>query len=156
LRDLLQRVSLQSKEAQHLIQCGALDGLGESRAALLAEAEEIRRAGSALQMALFARTDVLPEPAAQRLAWEHYILGQPISVHPLEVVAGRLPECLPLRRLPELSGRRVTVAGVRLPGSPALDTAGASGTGGQGFFLGDGDAFVGVRGSEPPRHSRFG
>ena len=38
LRDLLQRMSLQSKEVTHLIQCGALDGLGASRAALMAEA----------------------------------------------------------------------------------------------------------------------
>jgi hypothetical protein len=32
----------------HLIQCGALDGLGKSRVALLAEAEEINRAGSVI------------------------------------------------------------------------------------------------------------
>jgi len=37
LRDLLSRVALQDKEAQHLVQCGALDGLGASRAALLTE-----------------------------------------------------------------------------------------------------------------------
>ena len=32
-----QRVALQNKEAVHLIRCGALDGLGNSRAGLLAE-----------------------------------------------------------------------------------------------------------------------
>jgi hypothetical protein len=137
LRDLLQRVPLQDKEVTHLVQCGALDGLGESRAALLAETDEIRQAGSALQMTLgFTGPAVEPEPAAQRLAWERHLLGQPVSVHPLEVVAGRLPPHLPLRRLPDQAGRRVTVAGVRLPGW----------TGGQGFFLSDGDAFVTARG----------
>jgi DNA polymerase-3 subunit alpha len=138
LRDLLQRVPLQAKEATHLIQCGALDGLGESRAALLAEAEEVQQAGSALQLSLaFAQPEIPTEPPAQRLGWERRLLGQPVSVHPLELVAGRLPsECLPLRRLPEWPGRRVTIAGVRLPGW----------TGGQGFFLGDGQAFVIVGG----------
>jgi len=136
LRVLLQRASLQDKETTHLIQCGALDGLGESRAALLAEAREIRQAGSALQMTLgFAGPEAEPEVAAQRLAWEKAVLGQPVSVHPLEVAAGRLPPHLPLRRLPEQPGERVTVAGVRLPGW----------TGGHGFFLGDGDTFVTAR-----------
>jgi DNA polymerase-3 subunit alpha len=146
LRDLARRVALQPKEIAHLIQCGALDGLGESRAALLAEAEEIRRAGSAMQMALpFARPAVPPESPAQRLAWEKHLLGQPLSVHPLELVAERLPAHVPLRHLPEWAGRPVTVAGVRLPGW----------TGGRGFFLGDGETFVVVKGGEslPPRWS---
>lgn len=137
LRDLLRRVPLQDREVTHLVQCGALDGLGESRAALLAKAGEIRQAGSALQMPLgFAGAEVEAEPAAQRLAWERHLLGQPVSIHPLEVVADRLPPHLPLRRLPEQPGRRVTVAGVRLPGR----------TGGQGFFLSDNDTFVTTRG----------
>jgi DNA polymerase-3 subunit alpha len=131
LRDLLRRVPLQHKEAIHLIQCGALDGLAESRAALLAEAEEIQQAGSALQLPFaFARSVVAPKPPAQRLAWERHLLGQPVSVHPLEGV--QLPDHVPLRQLPEMAGQRVTTAGVRLPGW----------TGGQGFFLGDGETFV--------------
>jgi DNA polymerase III alpha subunit len=137
LRDLLQRVPLQGKEVTHLVQCGALDGLGESRSALLAEAGEIRQAGSALQMALgFAKPQVEEEAAGQRLAWERHMLGQPVSVHPLDAVAERLPDHLPLRRLPEQPGVRVRVAGARLPGW----------TGGQGFFLSDGDTFVIARG----------
>jgi DNA polymerase III alpha subunit len=145
LRDLLARSSLQPKEVQHLVQCGALDGLpaagldgGEaaSRAALLQEAAEIQRAGSALQMTFaFARPAVPAETPAQRLGWERRVLGQPLSVHPLEVVAGRLPEHLPLSQLPETAGRPVAVAGVRLPGWP----------GGAGFFLGDGETFVVAR-----------
>ena len=61
LRDLIGRVSLQPKEITHLIQCGALDGFGESRAALLAEAGEVGRAGTVLQMAFtFAQPEVSP------------------------------------------------------------------------------------------------
>jgi DNA-directed DNA polymerase III PolC len=137
VRDLAGRIPLQHKELTHLIQCGALDGLGDSRAALLAEAEQIERAGSALQMTFtFARPEVAPEPPAQRLAWEQHLLGQPVSVHPLQLVASHLPQHLPLHRLPDSPGRQVTVAGVRLPGW----------TGGQGFFLGDGESFVVARG----------
>jgi DNA polymerase-3 subunit alpha len=139
LRDLLSRVSLQPKEVVHLIQCGGLDGLGESRAALLAEAEEIRRAGSAAQMALpFARPPAAEEETAQRVAWERHVLGQPVSVHPLELVAKRLEGHTPLRELGESPRRGIRVAGVRLPGW----------TGGQGFFLGDGETFVMVRGRD--------
>jgi DNA-directed DNA polymerase III PolC len=135
LRDLQRRVPLQRKEVVHLIQCGALDGLGESRAALLGQAEEIEQAGSALQMTFdFVQPQIPSESPAQRLAWERHMLGQPVSVHPLEVAA--LPDHLPLRRLTEQAGQRVTVAGVRLP----------SWTGGQGFYLGDGQTFVVARG----------
>jgi DNA polymerase III alpha subunit len=142
LRDLMERVPLLQKEANHLIQCGALDGLGESRAALLSEAAEIRQAGSALQMTFgFATRDAPPEQAAQRLAWERHVLGQPVSVHPLEVIADRLPDHAPLDRLSELPGQRLTVAGVRLPGW----------TGGRGFFLSDGHTFVVAR--PDPSHS---
>ncbi len=136
LQDLLRRVDLQPKEIDHLIRCGALDGLGDSRAALLAEAEMLGRKGGVAQLAFdFARPTPAAETPAQRLAWEQELLGWPVSVHPLELIADRLPDHLPLRDLPQQAGRTVTTAGVRLPGW----------TGGQGFFLGDGDAFVIVK-----------
>jgi DNA polymerase-3 subunit alpha len=145
LRDLLARVTLslrtglQPKEIAHLIQCGALDGLAASRAALLAEADEIHRAGSALQMAFtFEGPPVAAESPGQRLAWEQELLGLPISVHPLELVADKLPAnppSVPLSRLGEAPGRPVVVAGVRLPGWTGLD----------GFFLGDGETFITVK-----------
>jgi DNA polymerase III subunit alpha len=145
LRDLLDRVSLQSKEAIHLIQCGALDGLGDSRAALLAEADQARRAGSSRQLAFaYAAPSVAVETAAERLAWEQHILGQPVSVHPLALVAGSLKESIPLLRLPQTRGRLVTVAGVRLPGW----------TGTQGFFLGDGQTFLIVKGDRSLKSPR--
>ncbi|MFN2219810.1 MAG: hypothetical protein ACK2UA_14475, partial [Anaerolineae bacterium] len=145
LRDLLERIPLVQKEAAHLIQCGALDGLGDSRASLLAEAEQVEQAGSTRQMVFaFARPQIAPESPAQRLAWERHLLGQPMSVHPLDLVADQLPDCTPLRqlRLAGSSRQRVTTAGVRLPGW----------TGGQGFFLGDSDTFVIVRG-EPAQQA---
>jgi DNA polymerase III subunit alpha len=87
VRDLAVRVPLQEKELRHLIQCGALDGLGASRAAMLAEAGEMARAGSALQMAFaFGAPDVPAETPAERLTWEQRILGQPVSVHPLALL----------------------------------------------------------------------
>lgn len=136
LRDLLGRVDLGIKEADHLVRCGGLDGLGESRAALLAEAELLRRKGGAAQLAFgFANPHVTAESPAQRLVWEQELLGWPVSVHPLTLVASRLPDHLPLRRLPEAARQLVTVAGIRLPGW----------TGGQGFFLGDGNTFVIVK-----------
>ncbi len=136
LRDLVRRVRLQPKELDHLIRCGALDGLGESRAALLAEAALLKRKEDALQLAFdFVRPTATAESPAQRLAWEQTLLGWPVSVHPLALVADRLPDHLPLRRLAEHPGKTVTVVGVRLPGW----------TGGPGFFLGDGDTFIIVR-----------
>ncbi len=138
-RDLLARVPLQPKEIVHLIKSGALDGLGASRAALLAEAQGVRHAGSALQMAFpFERTVPAPESPEQCLAWELELLGQPLSVHPLDPLRDRLPGHLPLGRLPDLPGRPVLVAGARLPGW----------TGGDGFFLGDGGSFVIVKGDK--------
>jgi len=143
LRDLLQRVSLQPKETTHLIQCGALDGLGESRTALLTEAEDVERAGSALQMSLFEDGDwgraVAPESLAQRLGWERKLLGYPVSGlrEPLKLAASRLPEHVSLRRLQELPGMLVAVAGVRLPGW----------TGREGFFLWDGETWAIARAS---------
>jgi DNA polymerase III alpha subunit len=142
LRDLLQRVELQRKEVVHLVQCGALDGLGKSRTSLLAEAEEIDRAGSALQMTLFGRDTAAVETTAsealeQRLAWEKHLLGYPISglQNPLASVSDLVPEHVSLDSLPESGGRIVGIAGVRLPGW----------TGGAGFHLWDGETWVVAR-----------
>ena len=137
LRDLLSRVAeqvpLQKKEIVHLIQCGALTGLGESRAALLADAEEIQRAGSAGQLAfdLGLKTAVHPETLAEQLAWETAVLGWPVSANPLAVVQDQTSDDVPLRYLPRLRNQKTTVSGVRLPGW----------TGGRGFYFSDGDSY---------------
>jgi hypothetical protein len=86
----------------------------------------------------FAQPEVEAETAADRLAWEQRILGQTVSVHPLELVREKLGKVLPLHRLPKTRGRSVVVAGVRLPGW----------TGSQGFFFSDGDTYITVRGDK--------
>jgi hypothetical protein len=124
---------LHDKEALHLVQCGALDGLGASRAALLAELREMQQAGSVQQMAFeFPREPVETETPAQRLAWEQRVLGWPVSVTPLEALDGPLPAAVALAALASQPGRPATVAGYRLPGW----------TGGRGFYLSDGQTFV--------------
>jgi DNA polymerase III alpha subunit len=141
VRDLLHRVELQARETAHLIQCGALDGLGASRSMLLAEAALIGRVGPSQLSFGFADPEVEAETPSQRLDWEAQAIGQPVSVHPLDLVAASLPALLPLRRMPDYAGQNVTVAGARLPGW----------TGGPGYFLGDGDSFVIVRSEERPQ-----
>jgi DNA polymerase III subunit alpha len=132
LRQLVERVPVQSKELKHLIQCGALDGLAENRAAMLAEAERITLAGSAGQMAFgFFQPAVTAETAADRLHWERRILGLPLSVTPLALLPTLPDECRPLAEVCRLRGR-VTFAGYRLPGR----------TGGRGFYLGDGRFYL--------------
>ncbi len=152
LFDLLGRVTLQSKEIRHLIQGGALDGLGPSRAALLDEVEHTGQGKGIMQMALpFERPTVPAESVGQRLAWEMAILGMPVSDHPLANVvanvvtnvvanvvanvAEQLPEVVPLCDVANYAGQVVTVAGVRLPGR----------TGVEGFYVDDGSTFVLVR-----------
>ena len=132
LGDFVLRVAPQPKELEHLIRCGGLDGLGASRAALLHAAGEVRRSGRAGQMGFgFLLADVAAESAAERLAWETELLGQPLSVHPVELTP-HPPGCAALADLPSLPGQPVTVIGARLPGW----------TGGKGFFLDDGSSYV--------------
>ncbi len=140
LRDLVQRVSLRSKEIDHLIRCGALDGLAPSRAALLDEAREIGRYSAGQLSFAFERPRVPPETLRQRWDWEDGLLGLPVSAFadPLALVRDRLPPHVPLAGLPTTGGRPVLTAGVRLPGW----------TGGPGFFLGDGQTFVIARGDK--------
>ncbi|MCO6450054.1 MAG: DNA polymerase III subunit alpha [Caldilineales bacterium] len=132
VRDVLARVPMQAKEIRHLIQCGALDGLGEHRAGMLNEAEGILSSGSALQLAFdFDRAETEADAPQQRLAWERATLGLPVSVTPLDALNDR-DGAIPLKDLQTRAGRRYTTLGFRLPGW----------TGGKGFFLSDGQDFV--------------
>ncbi len=118
LRDLLVRADLQAKEIAHLIQAGALDGLGANRPAMLAEAEMMVRAGTVHQMAFdFATGYAPPASQAQRLAWERHLVGYPLAVlHPwLTDLVARTAGSIPVHALGSSRGT-VTVAGVRLPG----------------------------------------
>src|SRR5690606_2864992 len=104
--DLLARVPLSSKEAANLARCGALDGLGSSRSAMLETAGVAGRAGSAHQLSFdfLNVSTVQSETAADRLTWEMEILGRPVGVHPLELVRRRKGD-VEVRRLPETRGR---------------------------------------------------
>lgn len=128
LTDLRERVELQSKELTHLIQCGALDGLDESRAALLAAAQGKLGAG-AWQLTFDFNTPVIaPETPTQRLQWERQILGQPVSLHPLDLLGSARTGCVTLAQAAAQPGRKLRLAVTRLPGW----------TGGKGFFISDG------------------
>ncbi|MCX7853034.1 MAG: DNA polymerase III subunit alpha [Caldilineales bacterium] len=131
LCDLWARVPLHPQELTHLIQCGALDGLGESRAALLAEVGRVPPAGQARQLAFDFGAEAVPaETATQRLTWERYILGWPVSVTPLDTVP--VSDLATLADAQMQPGRWMPIAGYRLPGW----------TGGKGFFLSDGRTFA--------------
>ena len=108
---------------------------------MLAEVGLLKR-GNVLQMSFdFAEPQVAAESKAERLGWEKQILGMPVGVNPLDLVRDRLPVTTPLADLVQSPGKPVTIAGYRLPGW----------TGGPGFFLGDGTAFVIVKTSERGR-----
>jgi DNA polymerase III subunit alpha len=133
LRQFVERVELHPNELTHLIQCGGLDGLAESRASLLAEAERITLAGSAGQMAFdFFQTPVVAETAVHRFDWERHILGLPVSVTPLDLQTDLPTPPCPLADLPQTGGRLVPFVGYRLPGR----------TGGAGFFLSNGRFYL--------------
>jgi DNA-directed DNA polymerase III PolC len=142
--DLLERVPLLRKEWTHLIQCGALDGLGATRAALLDEAAASVGGSHGQQLTLgFAETATPPETPGQRLAWEQRVLSLPVSVQPPATVA-LPPDAAGVAAARAAGGRNVTVAGFRLPGW----------TGGKGWFLCDGDDYavaIGDKGAPNPR-----
>ncbi len=132
LADLVSRVELQEKEIHHLIRCGAVDDLGDSRAQMLAEADQLARAGSSRQL-MFAFAELAPaasETAAERLQWETELLGMPVSVHPRDLISTN-ETYIALRQLPQHRNQAVKLLGTRLPGW----------TGGKGFYFDDGDSF---------------
>jgi DNA polymerase-3 subunit alpha len=117
--DILTRVTLQDKEIDHLIRCGALAGLGKHRAALLAAAGLVRRAGDTRQLAFtFAQPPSPAETLAQRWAWEKRILGYPLQALQtwLPELATQYPAATTLSQLLEAPGRTGVVVGARLPG----------------------------------------
>ena len=100
---------------------------------MLAEAKSGRRGAGQMRFDFFDEPTAAETPA-ERVAWETELLGQPLSVHPLALVAAPRG-ATPLRRLPAARGKAVTVYAVRIPGWP----------GGGGMFIGDGETFVVAR-----------
>jgi DNA polymerase III alpha subunit len=127
LDDLLRRVRPRRVEIENLIKCGALDGLGSSRARLLAELEG-RSPGQPMQLALpwgdtlnggkvpksleASRTGTL----TQDLAYEIETLGWPVSAHPTAPFAEQIAAQGAVRsdQLGDMAGNRVLVTGARM------------------------------------------
>ncbi len=143
--DLLGRVPLARKEWTHLVQCGALDGLGDSRAAMLAAASQVNGGGGGGQMAFAFAADVVPaEDARRRLMWEQRLLGLPVSLSPLATVDEKQRPSARLDDMLRRNGSEVDLAVVRLPGW----------TGGKGWYCADENAYeiaIPPRGQSNPR-----
>jgi DNA polymerase III subunit alpha len=135
VRDLMARASLQLKEIDHLIRCGALDGLGSGRQLMLADAGLVDRAGSVHQLSFNFLESIEPvDSVSQRIAWETEILGQPVSANPLDQVE-QDDAHVRFEELPATRGRRVSIWAYRLPGW----------TGGSGQFVSDGYQYIHAR-----------
>ncbi len=133
LRDVLQRVPLRRKEITHLIRCGALDGLGHSRAAMLTELSASMLAGDARQLAFDFLAPAPPaESVLQRLQWELALLGYPMNASPLALVDQPPAQAVPLATLMATPARHMHAVVFRLPGW----------TGGKGYYLADEQDFV--------------
>ncbi|MGD8822102.1 MAG: hypothetical protein PVG63_03290, partial [Anaerolineales bacterium] len=137
LRDLMIRVPMMDREIENLIKAGALDGFGPSRNDLLREAGTIRRSGSPLQTSFgFFSPDVpTVESPAQIFAWELDLIGMPISVQPLQIVAVERNDITPLKAFQQHQPGAVRVVGARLPGW---------GGGSRGFLFSDGAGMIQV------------
>jgi DNA polymerase III subunit alpha len=117
--DLLLRAKPQYVEAVNLVKAGALDGMGNPQE-MLAQLERDRwRGRHSGQLSLLTPLQVppLPEPGIQERAnWEREILGQWVSVHPLQLVAGELAQHAPIHsdELDRHIGELITVVGIRV------------------------------------------
>jgi len=119
LQDFLIRAQPQYIEAVNLVQAGAFDGLGNPKV-LLAQLERERWHGrytGQLGLLAVSSTASMPVPTPfERAAWERQVLGQLVTVHPLQLVA---TEIVPNARVPSdqlrgFIGQEVMLAGIRL------------------------------------------
>lgn len=112
LEDFLVRVDPQKKEAQHLLMCGALEGLTSIPKGLV-RIEQKRPSG---QMGLFSTMDVEDDwtPEKKSEAQTH-ILGVSLENSPLELLAARIHSIGAITTLEAESqlGESVIVAGMR-------------------------------------------
>jgi DNA polymerase III alpha subunit len=127
--DFLIRARPLHVEAVNLIKCGALDGL-DDLAAMLARVEHEPwhgRHSPQLGLHMFMPSTPSVEPSlSQRAAWEHDVLGDHVSVHPLDLVAGRLAEAgaISSRQIGEHLDRSITLGGLRIAYHRVSTTAG--------------------------------
>jgi len=119
LDDFLMRAQPQYIEAVNLVKAGALAGLGNPKAMLaqLAHSRWHGRHTGQLGLLSAAEESSLPEPTmAEHATWEREILGQLVSVHPLQLCADELENRPHIHSdtLAQHIGREVNIAGVRL------------------------------------------
>jgi DNA polymerase-3 subunit alpha len=112
LGDFILRVDPQRKEAQHLLMCGAMEGL-TSIPDGLKQVEHERQPG---QMGLFSTSgDEEDWSLEQKLQAQNEILGVSLSITPLELYANEIQSegAVSTLEAQSLSGEKVTVAGMR-------------------------------------------
>jgi len=118
LDDFLIRAQPHYLEAINLVKAGALDGLGNLKA-MLAQLERDRWHGRHTgQLGLWnASTESsMPEPTSyERATWEREVLGQLVSVHPLQLCAKELAKHSRVSsdELAQHIHQEVNIAGVR-------------------------------------------
>jgi DNA-directed DNA polymerase III PolC len=119
LADFLRRAQPQYVEAVNLVKAGALEGLG-NRKTLLAQLERERWTGRHT-----AQLGLLPSPSAfaeteptlhECAIWENEVLGQFVSVHPLQLVTKATSgyNLMGSAELEQQVGQEVTLGGIRL------------------------------------------
>jgi len=112
LNNFILRVDPQKKEVQHLIMCGALEGLITIPEGLK-QAEHKKQPG---QMGLFPVANNTEDwSLEQRIQAQHEILGVSLSVTPLELFADEIQSegAVTTLEAQNLSGEKVKVAGMR-------------------------------------------
>ncbi len=131
LDDFLARARPLHLEAINLIKVNALDELGDQSAMLDQIEREPWRGRHTAQLSLLA-TSTLPAShsitPAEQLAWEEYILGYPVSVHPLDLLSDQLARerVISSRLIAESLDRPVVLAGIRLAAHHLKSTTGES------------------------------
>ena len=119
LDDFLIRAQPQYVEALNLVKAGALDGLGNPNA-MLAQLERDRWRGRHTgQLGLLNTNnetiELLPT-IHERATWEREILGQLVSIHPLQLCAEELAKHARIQsnELAQFINHKVSIAGIRL------------------------------------------
>jgi DNA polymerase-3 subunit alpha len=138
LRDVLARIPLRDKEIKHLIQCGALDNMGENRMTMLHHAERISRSGNARQLAFdFTNHVYTTHTLRQQLEWENNACGYPFTAltaifEALHRAGNEGEPTVRLEQLRQQPGKHLRSFAVRLPGR----------SGGGSIYLWDGSTWV--------------
>ena len=125
LGDFLARVDPRPVEADNLVRCGALDGLG-SIPGLLHQLESHSWQGG--QLPLFTLDEPIDEdwPLEEKVSAQEAILGAGLSAHRLDLVADQIAEfgALTTVEAAARSGQRVRVAGMRQSWRPSQTVRG--------------------------------